>query len=260
MHLRKENCTFTKVSGLQKGTAERGHVKKRQKSSKSVKNIFDTFRHFSRWAKNVKNRQKVSKIFSTLFDNFRAAPIFRPLLGGSDKGASIPARRQSENAGPRLFIDVFFDAPPHLEDIFRVFDLSTKAASAKAALTLRNGYIKNLAHRNRSDSLTLQSLLFSISLLFSFPIFLAFFLCVFPLFSKNFRGSAKRKTLAFLGGKPLLFPKKQGLEGQGLAHRNRSDFCDLRLRCPSRTPEIAAISATRESNAALRFKVAMECR
>ena len=25
----------------------------------------------------------------------------------------------------------------------------------------------------------------------------------------------------------------------GLAHRNRSDFCDLRLRCPSRTPEIA---------------------
>ena len=24
-----------------------------------------------------------------------------------------------------------------------------------------------------------------------------------------------------------------------LAHRNRSDFCDLRLRCPLRTPEIA---------------------
>ena len=31
-----------------------------------------------------------------------------------------------------------------------------------------------------------------------------------------------------------------------LAHRNRSDFCDLRLRCPSRTPENAAISETRE--------------
>ena len=60
---------------------ERGHVKKRQKSSKSVKSIFDTFRHFSRRAKNVKNRQKVSKIFSTLFDNFRAAPVFRPLWG-----------------------------------------------------------------------------------------------------------------------------------------------------------------------------------
>ena len=39
-----------------------------------------------------------------------------------------------------------------------------------------------------------------------------------------------------------------------LAHRNRSDLCDLRLRCPSRTPEIAAISETRASNAALRFK------
>ena len=43
-----------------------------------------------------------------------------------------------------------------------------------------------------------------------------------------------------------------------LAHRNRSDFCDLRLRCPSRTPEIAAMSETRESNAAMRFKGAME--
>ena len=45
-----------------------------------------------------------------------------------------------------------------------------------------------------------------------------------------------------------------------LAHRNRSDFCDLRLRCPSRTPEIAAISETRDSNDALRFKGAMESR
>ena len=42
--------------------------------------------------------------------------------------------------------------------------------------------------------------------------------------------------------------------------RNRSYFCDLRLRCPSRTPEIAMISETRESNAALRFKGAMESR
>ena len=48
--------------------------------------------------------------------------------------------------------------------------------------------------------------------------------------------------------------------GCSLAHRNRSDFCDLRLRCPSRTPEIAAISETRESNAALRFKGPMESR
>ena len=47
---------------------------------------------------------------------------------------------------------------------------------------------------------------------------------------------------------------------KSLAHRNRSDFCDLRLRCPSLTPEIAAISERRESNAALRFKGAMESR
>ena len=72
------------ISGLQKGSAERGHVKKRQKSSKSVKKFFDTFRQFSRRAKNVKNRQKVSKSFSTLFDNFRAAPFFRPLLQSAD--------------------------------------------------------------------------------------------------------------------------------------------------------------------------------
>ena len=58
--------------------------KKRQKSSKSVKKFFDTFRQFSRRAKNVKNRQKVSKSFSTLFDNFRAAPFFRPLLQSAD--------------------------------------------------------------------------------------------------------------------------------------------------------------------------------
>ena len=59
------------ISGLQKGPGERGHVNKRQKSSNSVKTFFDTFRQFSRRAKNVKNRQKVSKRFSTLFDNFR---------------------------------------------------------------------------------------------------------------------------------------------------------------------------------------------
>ena len=42
---------------------------------------------------------------------------------------------------------------------------------------------------------------------FRFPIFLAFS-CVFPSFSKDFRGSAKRETLAFFGEKPLLFRKK----------------------------------------------------
>ena len=50
---------------------------------------------------------------------------------------------------------------------------------------------------------------------FRFPIFLAFS-CVFPSFSKDFRASAKRETLAFFWGKnPCFFQKKQGLEGQG---------------------------------------------
>ena len=75
------------ISGPQQGPAERGHVKERQKSSKSVNNIFDIFRAGQ---KNVKNRQKVSKIFSTSFDNFRAAPVFRPLLGASDFSAFCP--------------------------------------------------------------------------------------------------------------------------------------------------------------------------
>ena len=79
------------ISGLQKGPAERGHVKKRQKSSKSVKKFFDTFRQLSRRSKNVKNRHKVSKSFSTLFDNFRAAPFFRPFLQSADSIISLSA-------------------------------------------------------------------------------------------------------------------------------------------------------------------------
>ena len=72
----------------------------RQKTSKSVKKFFDTFRQFSRRAKNVKNRQKVSKSFSTLFDNFRAAPFFRPLLQSAevcpwDKPGSKGGRKSS---------------------------------------------------------------------------------------------------------------------------------------------------------------------
>ena len=50
-------------SGLQKGPAERGHVKKRQKSSKSVKTFFDTFRQFSRRAKKSKIVKKCQKVF-----------------------------------------------------------------------------------------------------------------------------------------------------------------------------------------------------
>ena len=80
-----ETQTMVRVWGVlgvgQRTAKGAGGKGRRQKSSKSVKNMFDTCRHFSRRAKNVKNRQKVSNYFSTLLDNFRAAPVFRPLLG-----------------------------------------------------------------------------------------------------------------------------------------------------------------------------------
>ena len=69
---------------LESADCKRG--RRKGATSKNVKKPQKVFRHFSkiflRRAKNVKNRQKVSKSFSTLFDNFRAAPFFRPLLGG----------------------------------------------------------------------------------------------------------------------------------------------------------------------------------
>ena len=49
-----------------------------------------------------------------------------------------------------------------------------------------------------------------------------------------------------------------------LAHRNRSDFCDLRLRCPSRTPEIARLprpeKAMPHCDLSVRWKVASDLR
>ena len=57
-------------SGLQKGPAERGHVKKLQKPSKSVKSfstLFDNFRAGQKTSKIVKKRQKVLRHFSTIF-------------------------------------------------------------------------------------------------------------------------------------------------------------------------------------------------
>ena len=55
---------------------------------------------------------------------------------------------------------------------------------------------------------------------FCFPIFLAFS-CVFPSFSKDFRGSAKRETLAFLGKNPCFFEKKGGVGGSGFRARTK---------------------------------------
>ena len=55
-----------------------------------------------------------------------------------------------------------------------------------------------------AHTLTLQPLVFWISLLFSFSDFPCFLGCFFfPSFSQEFRGSAKRTTLAFLGGVSL---------------------------------------------------------
>ena len=49
-----------------------------------------------------------------------------------------------------------------------------------------------------------------------------------------------------------------------LAHRNRSDFCDLRLRCPTQTPEIARFrrqeKAMLHCDLSVRWKVASDLR
>ena len=54
-------------------------------------------------------------------------------------------------------------------------------------------------------TLTLQSLLFLISLLFSFSDFPCFFFGFFLSFPRYFRGSAKRNTLAFFGVSLVFF-------------------------------------------------------
>ena len=69
------------ISGLQKGPTESGHVKKREKSSKSVKEFFDNFRAGQ---KNVKNRQKTSKKFFDTFRQFSRGTFFpAPLIWGA---------------------------------------------------------------------------------------------------------------------------------------------------------------------------------
>ena len=81
------------VSGLQKGPAERGHVKKTSKIVKKVSKSFSTLLdNFSRRAKNVK---KASKSFSTFFDHFRAAPFFRPFWGALEMGFGIIIKQES---------------------------------------------------------------------------------------------------------------------------------------------------------------------
>ena len=59
------------------------------------------------------------------------------------KAASLPARRQSENAGPSLFGFRFSTLPPHLECCLRFFPLGAKEAFAKVASdTLREAFAR----------------------------------------------------------------------------------------------------------------------
>ena len=55
------------LSGLQKGPAERGHVKKRQRSSKIFATLFDSFRAEQKVSKIVQKCQKYFRHFSTIF-------------------------------------------------------------------------------------------------------------------------------------------------------------------------------------------------
>ena len=85
--LLKKVSQYTSIfSGSQKGPAERGHVKNRQKVSKSFSTLFDNFAQ-------GKKRQKSSKSVKKFFDIFRAAPFFRPLLQSAE--ICIAVRLQS---------------------------------------------------------------------------------------------------------------------------------------------------------------------
>ena len=74
----------------------------------------------------------------------------------------------------------------------------------------------------RTSALTLQPLLFWISLLFSFSDFPCFF-CPFSIVSKDFRGSAKIKTLVFFGVSLAFFSKKnnKGIAKGGVKNRDK---------------------------------------
>ena len=76
-----------KISGLQKGPAERGHVKKRQKASKSFSTLFDSFRAGQKTSKIVKKCQKVFRHFSTIFARHHFSG---PFWGALKKGVLDP--------------------------------------------------------------------------------------------------------------------------------------------------------------------------
>ena len=79
----------------------------------------------------------------------------------------------------------------------------------------RNSVIISATTVHKKTTLTLQSLLFSISLLFSlsdFPCFFGAFFLSFPRIS----GVPQREQLLLFSWVSLAFSKKQGLEGQGI--------------------------------------------
>ena len=80
-----------------KGPVERGHVKRRQKSSKKCQKAFDTFQlFFLRRAKNVKYRQKYDK--KRVFDDFRAGQKLSGPFWGALNLASTEKRSPSFDA------------------------------------------------------------------------------------------------------------------------------------------------------------------
>ena len=92
-------------------------------------------------------------------------------------------------------------------------ELALKVAPQRLGLlTPKSGNPRMNLVRRRLSTLTLQSLLLSISLLFSFSDFPCCFVALFPFFSRDFKGSAKRKTLAFFG---VSLVKSKGWRARG---------------------------------------------
>ena len=90
-----------------------GGKEPRQKNVKNRQKVSKYFRHFSTFFAQGKTRQKSSKsvkLFLTLFDNFLVAPVFRPLLGDSERnwawleasGAEIPGKMRKKYMTPSL--------------------------------------------------------------------------------------------------------------------------------------------------------------
>ena len=71
-------------------------------------------------------------IFCSILFSTVGAPAKKKSAFAKKKAASMPARRQSENAGPTVFGFIFRCCPPS-RIFFQFFELSTKAAFAKAA-------------------------------------------------------------------------------------------------------------------------------